>query len=273
MIQITVLAENSVNAAHLLAEHGLACWVKTEDQQILFDTGQGQVLLHNAERMKINCQHAEAVVLSHGHYDHTGGLKQVLQNRRGVSIYGHPACLLPRYVRTATGAAREVGIPGDAHQCITRGAHRWQQTVGPTRIGSRLSVTGPVPRCNDYEDTGGAFYLDRDCVQADPVEDDQALFFATGSGTVVLLGCAHAGVINTLRYVKQWTNDAPLYMVLGGMHLVNAAAGRVQQTIADLRELGVQRLAPGHCTGSVAWAALRAVLWRSLRLISRRYAA
>ncbi len=139
MIQITVLAENSVESSNLLAEHGWACWIKTDNQQLLFDTGQGLVLQHNARRMKIACQHAETIVLSHGHYDHTGGLTQVLEGRRGVSIHGHPACTRQRYVRTATGTARDVGMPdARAEQCNR------VRTIG-IRQPSRPSLVGDWP--------------------------------------------------------------------------------------------------------------------------------
>ena len=119
-----------------------------------------------------------------------------------------------------------------------------------------LTVTGPIPRTTDFEDSGGSFFLDRACQQPDPLTDDQAIYFDTTRGTVVLLGCAHAGVINTLRYVRQLTKDRPIHAVLGGMHLVSASAERLGRTIEELRAMGVERLGPSHCTGPVAVAAI-----------------
>jgi 7,8-dihydropterin-6-yl-methyl-4-(beta-D-ribofuranosyl)aminobenzene 5'-phosphate synthase len=108
----------------------------------------------------------------------------------------------------------------------------------------------------DFEDTGGPFYLDAQCQRPDPLVDDQALFFETPQGTVVLLGCAHAGVINTLRYVLALTDNRPLHAVLGGMHLVHASTERVSRTIEEFKWLGVEMLGPAHCTGRSAVAAL-----------------
>jgi 7,8-dihydropterin-6-yl-methyl-4-(beta-D-ribofuranosyl)aminobenzene 5'-phosphate synthase len=115
-----------------------------------------------------------------------------------------------------------------------------------------LFTTGPIPRVTDFEDTGGPFFLDSEGHNTDPLIDDQALFFEAKDGTVVLLGCAHAGVINTLRHVKSLTGNRPVSVVIGGMHLVQATAQRVQWTIEELRRLRIAQIAPAHCTGSVA---------------------
>lgn len=107
-----------------------------------------------------------------------------------------------------------------------------------------------------FEDIGGPFFLDRDCGKPDPMSDDQSLFFETNEGTVVLLGCAHSGVINTLRHVRTLTEDRPIHAVLGGMHLVRASSERLSRTIEAFRRLGVERLGPAHCTGAAAIVAL-----------------
>ena len=255
-MQITALVENTASGHALLGEHGLACLIEHQGQQILMDSGQGLVLSHNAQRMDLSLENLQAVVLSHGHYDHTGGLEPVLQNNPSATLYAHPDCLLPRYARTVQGTGREVGIPQGPRQAIELHQH-WVKTMEPTSVLPRLTATGTIPRVTDFEDTGGPFFLDVDCQQADPLHDDQALFFDGSQGTVVLLGCAHAGVINTLLYIRQLTDGKPIHTVIGGMHLVRASAERLQRTIEQLRGLGVQRLAPAHCTGSAAVAALR----------------
>jgi 7,8-dihydropterin-6-yl-methyl-4-(beta-D-ribofuranosyl)aminobenzene 5'-phosphate synthase len=119
-----------------------------------------------------------------------------------------------------------------------------------------LTVTGTVPRNTDFEDTGGPFFLDAACTRPDPLVDDQAVFFESREGLVVLLGCAHSGVVNTLHYISELTGGKPIHAVLGGMHLVQASPQRLERTIESLRTWHTPLLAPGHCTGMAATAAL-----------------
>jgi len=108
----------------------------------------------------------------------------------------------------------------------------------------------------EFEDTGGAFFKDRSCAEPDDLVDDQVAFLETEAGTVVILGCAHAGVINTLRHIQSLTNGRPIHIVIGGMHLLNASSERMDNTVAELRRLDVQHLLPCHCTGLAAMARL-----------------
>ena len=252
-MRIVILADNVAGPRGLLAEHGLSLWLETRDRRILFDTGQGLALGHNAAALGVRLDRADAVVLSHGHYDHTGGLAAVLAGRRGLPVYAQPEVLSPRYARR-DGEAREIGMPATARQALTqRGAFR--SSRAPLAVCDGVRLTGSIPRLTDFEDESGTFFLDADGHEPDRLVDDQAAFVETRAGAVVLLGCAHAGVVDTLRQVEALTSG-PIRAVIGGMHLAAASPERIAATVRALDERGVRRVVPCHCTGLPATAAL-----------------
>lgn len=255
--RITVIVENTCRDRGLLGEHGLSFWIELGSEAVLFDTGQGQVIKHNAQRLGVKLASTESIALSHGHYDHTGGLSDVLALTGHPRVYAHPQAFEPKYACNANGLARDVGTAESAIRDVRSRAEMIPVTE-PVEIGAGLWLTGPVPRLTAYEDTGGAFFKDKDCHEPDDLVDDQAAFFETESGTVVILGCAHSGVINTLRHIRTLTSNRPIRAALGGMHLVNAGPERINATIEELRSLEVASLAPCHCTGFPATARL----WR-----------
>jgi 7,8-dihydropterin-6-yl-methyl-4-(beta-D-ribofuranosyl)aminobenzene 5'-phosphate synthase len=253
---ITVLVENTARGPGLLAEHGLAYWIEFDGRHVLLDSGQGGVLTGNAYKMGIALREIDALILSHGHYDHTGGVPDAMKTNRPVTVYAHPAAFARKFIRNSDGTARDISMPYLSQKAIRDSRNRLIPTEKPTTVFDHLTAIGSVPRLTDFEDTGGPFFLDEACTQPDPLEDDQSVFFDTTEGTVVLLGCAHSGVINTLRYIRQLTDIRPIFTVIGGMHLVGASPHRVQRTIEELQGIGVGRLMPAHCTGMPATVAL-----------------
>lgn len=257
MIRIAIIADNTAARGDLRTEHGFACWVEAHGHRVLFDTGAGQVLRANAAALGVGLEQAEAIALSHGHYDHTGGLTEAWTMPETTPLYLHEGALVARYRVGATGA-KAIGMPGVARKLAARHVTSLRYTNQPTQIAPGVWLTGYVPRRHPEEAAEPeAFFLDPDGQQPDPLVDDQALYIVTGSGVVVLLGCAHAGVINTLDHIRDLTGDAPLRAVIGGMHLRNASPAKLAWTIARLQQRRPGIVVPTHCTGDPAIQALQ----------------
>ncbi|MFC2006097.1 MBL fold metallo-hydrolase [Chloroflexota bacterium] len=249
-LSITTLSENTAAATGLLAEWGLSILVETDTVNILLDTGQSISASHNADVLGFNLSKIDKIVLSHCHYDHTGGLRQVLRKmRKEVEIIAHPDVWAAKYARRQE-QNRYIGIPFQRNELENIGA-RFSLTTEPTKITDNIITTGEVPIVTDFEEIEpNRFFVKEDSdFKPDELPDDQALIIDTEQGLVVILGCAHRGIINTIYHAQQLTGVKQVYMVLGGCHLIGATEERIMLTVAALREVGVQRIGVSHCTG------------------------
>lgn len=257
---VTVLVDNTA-AENLYSEHGLSLWLEFGEKRILFDTGQSGMILRNAEHLGIRLAETDAIVISHGHYDHTGGLTAVLEIASKAMLYIHPEALKPKYSQKDS-RTRMIGMSDAAKEAIRvladKGRVVW--TERPTEIVPGLFISSQIPRNTDYEDSGGNFFINQSCQKADELVDDQAIFFETKQGLAVLLGCAHAGVVNTLESVIKLTNQRKIYMIIGGMHLIHADITRIDNTIESFRKYDIQKIVPLHCTGQPAMEKIRHAL-------------
>jgi 7,8-dihydropterin-6-yl-methyl-4-(beta-D-ribofuranosyl)aminobenzene 5'-phosphate synthase len=257
-LQITVLADDYVAVPDLLGEHGLSMLIEADDRRILFDTGQGKVLRGNADALGVCLSGLDAVVLSHGHYDHTGGLADLLRECVPSAIFMHPAAFQPKYAKPDRGPHRSIGIPECSRQALGAVQDRIVWARSATEVAPSIWCTGEIPRVpsNGPGETG--FFLDSACRDPDLLVDDQALFIETGSGLVVIAGCAHAGVANTLDHVSTLTGQNEFLALAGGLHLWRATRPQLAATADALGKRNFQLLAPCHCTGMGALSFLRA---------------
>lgn len=249
-IEIIVLVENQALDSSLGAEHGLAFCLRWGSHQVLFDTGQTDLILANARQLGVDLTSTTDIVLSHGHYDHTGGLSSVGNLSPRAQVWGHPDLTAQRFSIRPTTGPRNIGIPEPSRQWLSQ--RSLNPTLQPAKIRTGLHATGQIPRLNDFEDVGGPFFLDREGHHPDPIADDQALWFLTPEGLVILLGCAHAGILNTIACCQRLSGCEKVHALIGGFHLVNADDSRLSRTIEGLKELDIPILAACHCTGAPA---------------------
>jgi 7,8-dihydropterin-6-yl-methyl-4-(beta-D-ribofuranosyl)aminobenzene 5'-phosphate synthase len=255
-LQITTLSENTAGLRNLLGELGLSILVETEGLNILFDTGQSISASHNADILGIDLSQVNKIVLSHGHYDHTGGLKQILRRigKKRIEIIAHPDIWAVKYKRREGQEDEYIGILFHRQTLESLGAH-FNLTKEPVRITDNIMTTGEIPMVTDYEEIEPHLQVkEGKRFKPDKLLDDQALIINTEPGLVVILGCAHRGIINTLYHAQRLTGVKKIHAVLGGCHLTDASEERVWLTIAAIKELGVQRLGVCHCTGLPASA-------------------
>jgi 7,8-dihydropterin-6-yl-methyl-4-(beta-D-ribofuranosyl)aminobenzene 5'-phosphate synthase len=267
-LTVTVLAEDSVPyESPLLGQHGVSFWLEAErngiTKRVLVDVGQNpEALLFNVGKLGIPLREADAVVLTHCHYDHTQGLTRILEaiGRKDVPVIAHPALFRLNFVTDPF--FQHVGVmQGDRAEDLRAAGAELVLVSGPLQLMPGLSTTGEVPRVTDFEEVGIALStLDENGrVVPDSMPDDLSLAARIeGKGLALVTGCSHAGIINILRHVL--TPGEKLEAVIGGLHLVEAPDERIEKTVEALAGYSPSLVAAGHCTGFRAQAALYRVL-------------
>lgn len=257
-MRLVTLTDNSVGLRRgVLAEHGFSVYLEFEGYRLLFDAGQTYAASRNADLLGIDLA-AVPVALSHGHYDHTGGLPGLLERTGPVPVYAHPEVFVSRYTRRG-GALRQIGIPYDRGYLEEMGA-AFDLSRKEREIYPGVWLTGEIPKTTKYEAASEDLVVvsEDGKIEVDPIADDQALVLVLKRGLFVILGCAHSGMINTLVHAKRVTGVETVLGVAGGTHLGFGGEERLAETIAALRSFEIEILAPSHCTGFAAASALAA---------------
>ncbi|MDD5127672.1 MAG: MBL fold metallo-hydrolase [Dehalococcoidales bacterium] len=250
-VKITTLSENTANYG-FMAEWGLSMLIEVDGKKILLDTALSFSAVHNAQLLGIDLSEIDCIVLSHGHADHTGGLREVLRRSGPKEIYAHPDIWTKKYVNRHGERERFIGIPFAREELEALGGS-FKLSREPVKLSEHIMTTGEVPMVTEYESIEPVMFVkEQGKTTPDVLADDLSLVIDADFGLVVVLGCGHHGIVNTLQHARKLTGNETVYAVIGGPHLIGAAPERLSLTVAALREMGVQKIGLSHCTGFAA---------------------
>ncbi|MBN2468499.1 MAG: MBL fold metallo-hydrolase [Deltaproteobacteria bacterium] len=252
MIRLTTLVENTASKGSLRAEHGLSVLVETGQEVMLFDTGQTDALLHNAEVLGMDLSRIGTVVLSHGHYDHAGGLPYLAALTKPV-VYAHPEIFRKRYAQ-AVNQMRYIGIRD--RTWYEKGGIRFILDEEPREVLLDVYTSGTVAMTTDFEKVDKNFvYQVGDRYEKDDVPDDLSLVLNTQKGLFIIFGCAHRGIINIITQAEG-RFGRKVFGFIGGTHLGPADEIQKERTIKALKAMDLELIGPNHCTGALMAARL-----------------
>ena len=254
-LKSTVLCENYVMwDRRLLGEHGFSVFLETDAGNYLFDTGTGTTIINNSIMLGLDLNSIKGIILSHNHGDHTGGLLPVLQIKEGIEVYSHPSLFRATFAKV-NGNHIDIGLPYTYQSLESRKAI-FNFSTDFREIASGFWLTGEIPRITDYE-TASLNQITNDIqlirtekgYQEDNIIDDQSIVIETSKGLIVILGCCHAGIINTLSYISKKMGTRSFHAVYGGTHLGAANDETKRKSIAALHEFNIDRIGFAHCSG------------------------
>lgn len=246
-MKITVLMENMTYRRGFVCEHGLSVLVEDGTCRWLFDTGQTGLFMKNIQTLQMDMKHLDGIILSHGHYDHCGGLKTLMGAlNTKVPVYIRTEAFERKYAEKGKKSPEEIGIPWKPEECpglVRVTAHK-------TKIADHVWLVGNIPYTEGLEDPSVGMLIIRDgSFVQDLMADEQMLVIETEKGLAVFAGCSHPGILNCLHYVREQFPDQEIYSVLAGMHLMHASDERIEMTVERIAEYGIHVLMPVHCTG------------------------
>ncbi|HKK34298.1 MAG TPA: MBL fold metallo-hydrolase [Desulfomicrobiaceae bacterium] len=247
--RIAVLMDNT-GRPEFGHEHGLSMAVTLKNGHIwIWDTGQSPTFLRNAHTLGIRPETAHGVALSHGHYDHTGGLDALLDAGFGGRIHAHPEFARSRFSIAPNRPIRDIALK-------TEDLPRILERLVPVRkyscLDNGLTMITDIGRQPGRFEPVQGFYRDRNGRSPDPVPDDACLLLESDAGTVLILGCCHSGFANTWAHIRDTQKTTKLHAVIGGLHLINAPDTAMEETREALVQTGAELILPCHCTGSQA---------------------
>jgi 7,8-dihydropterin-6-yl-methyl-4-(beta-D-ribofuranosyl)aminobenzene 5'-phosphate synthase len=251
-MKITILCENLVGNLVGSGEHGFSAFIETEEGNFLFDTGTGHSVVSNSLIFNKDLRNIKKIFLSHGHYDHSGGLPEVLKLRGQVDVHIHPHVFLDRiavHKENGEEKKRYVGIPYKRGYLEALGANFISNHTF-LEVERGIHLTGEVPRKTSFEKPDHRLFSEVDGkTSQDIFLDDQSLILDTEKGFILLLGCAHSGMINIIHHVIHKTGKNKFHAILGGTHLDFLTPEQLEESIKALKQMEIEKIGVSHCTG------------------------
>lgn len=251
-IRITILCENLVGRLVGSGEHGFSAFIETDNGNYLFDTGSGRSIVPNSFTLNKDLKSIRKIFLSHGHYDHTGGLSEVLKMKGNVDVHSHPHVFLDRIAvlkEEGREIKRFIGI---------RYKKRYLESLGAQFVFNKdfievekgLFLTGEVPRQTPFEKPDPRLFSETDGKTThDLFLDDQSLILDTDQGMILILGCAHSGMINIIHHTINKMGKGKFHAILGGTHLDFLTPEQLEESIRSLKKMEIEKIGVSHCTG------------------------
>lgn len=252
LIKFTILTENCAKKRGLLSEHGLSMLIEVDGYKVLFDTGQTDVFLKNAKVCGVDIATVDTLVLSHGHYDHTGGVPEFCRLNEKAKVYIHLDAFNERYNSVDGKPVREnIGIPWKATDGFAES--RLVFSKQPVQIKENILISGEILRLNGFQDTTPNFvFKTENSFERDYVIDEQFIAVEGSMGIYVFVGCSHPGIINCIEYAERLFPNKKITAVIGGMHLDKTSSTKLSEIIMTFKDKEIDKIIPLHCTGAMA---------------------
>ncbi len=275
-LRVVVVIEDTVPyESGLLGAHGISFYIEAKNEdaimRVLFDVGQSpDALISNMQKLNINLQDIDAIVLSHCHYDHTRGLVRIIESigKEEIRIIAHPSIFRLNFITQPY--LRHVGMDmTDSKERIEEAGGRPFLTSDPLELMGGLMTTGEVQRVTDFEDVGIDLKTisDGKIVEDKMMDDISLVACVKDKGIVVMTGCSHAGIVNIVRHAVRLAGVEQIAGIMGGFHLIEASEERITKTVKALKEFNISMISAGHCTGKRAQQELRAAFgdrWKDM---------